>query len=120
MSNKDCRYDVMVFDDIDDYDIEPLDDYVLLKIALPKKETSGGLIVSSRENTDEANRRIVGVIEKTGKNVDWVEQGDTVMFNQFSGTVVLRKASTETESGYEYRLMAEKVLICRMKRKEGK
>lgn len=118
MTAKDCRYDVMAYDKIDEYIIEPMDDYVLVRVTLPKKETDSGLIVSKRENTDAGNKQIVGDIVSVGPKVDWTSVGDKIMFNQYSGTVALRKSATEESEGYELRLMAEKVLICKLRKKE--
>lgn len=118
MSKKDCRYDVMVVEDIDKYDIEPIDDYLLIKVDLPKKQTQSGLIVATREHQDESNRKIVGDVLAVGERCQFgIKVGDRVMFNQFSGTVALRKTGTENEEGFEHRLMSEESIICRLKPK---
>lgn len=116
-------YDLLMVptDRIDD--IIPYDNQIVMKIEFPKIESTGGLILTTDKGVQrEVAQRIIGQVLKIGPNVEFCEVGDEVIFSKYAGTVVSRKAEA-TEGmgdGWEVRIIDEKNLVAKLKRKEEK
>ena len=74
--------------DIDVNEIEPLNGYLLVKPIGGKTETDGGIALPN-VSQEKPNR---GVVMRTALGVDYVNEGDMVLFSKFGGnTIKLRE-----------------------------
>lgn len=101
-------------------DIEPLDDQLVVKIQFPEQKTKGGIILTDNVVKRELAARIIGTVLKCGPNAEFFEPGDEVIFAKYSGTVVSQQEDSVegANDGYEIRIMEEKYVISKLKKKE--
>lgn len=118
MSN---TYDMLLVpkDRIDD--IEPLDDQLVVKIEFPKSKTQGGILLTNNVVGRELASRIIGTVLKCGPNVEFFQPGDECIFAKYAGTVVSQQDETTqgADDGYQIRIMEEKYIISKLKKKEN-
>ena len=113
-------YDMLLVPEDRINDIEPLDDQLIVKIQFPESKTKGGIILTDNVVKRELAARIIGKVLKCGPNVEFFEPGDEVIFAKYAGTVVSRQDDTVegANDGYEIRIMQEKYVISKLKKKE--
>lgn len=118
MSN---TYDMLLVPEDRIDDIEPLDDQLVVKIQFPEQKSKSGILLTQNTVQKELAARIIGDVIKCGPNVDFFVPGDQVIFAKYSGTVVSRKDESESgmNDGYEIRIMQEKYVISKLKKKEN-
>lgn len=114
-------YDMLLVPEDRIDDIEPMDDQVVVKIQFPEIKTKGGIILTQSAVKRELAARIIGTIIKCGPNVDFFSVGDECIFAKYAGTVVSRQDDSKqgANDGYEIRIMEEKYLISKLKKKES-
>ena len=67
--------------------IQPIDDRVLVQHVESDETTDSGIIVPG--NTEDEEEPQEGIVRATGDEVQWVTEGDTVIFPESSGTTVV-------------------------------
>lgn len=114
-------YDMLLVPEDRIDDIIPYDNQIVIKIEFPKSKTQGGIILSQKTQQREIAQRIIGNVLKIGPAVEYCQPGDEIIFAKYAGTVVSRKdeSSEGAEDGYEIRVIEEKQLISRLKKKES-
>lgn len=114
-------YDMLMVPEDRIDDIIPYDNQIVMKIEFPKRKTSGGIILTQNTMQREIAQRIIGTVLKVGPAVEYCQPGDEIIFAKYAGTVVSRKdESVEgAADGYEVRVIEEKQLISRLKKKES-
>lgn len=114
-------YDMLLVPEDRIDDIIPYDNQIVIKIEFPKSKTSGGIILSQKTQQREIAQRIIGTVLKVGPAVEYCKEGDEIIFAKYAGTVVSRKdeSAEGAEDGYEIRVIEEKQLISRLKKKES-
>jgi co-chaperonin GroES (HSP10) len=117
MSN---TYDMLLVPEDRIDDIEPLDDQLVVKIAFPPAKTKGGIIVTNSVVKRELAGRIIGTVLKCGPNVEFFKPGEECIFAKYAGTVVSQRDESKegADDGYEIRIMEEKYIISKLKKKE--
>lgn len=119
MSN---TYDMLLVPEDRIDDIIPMDNQIVMKISFPESKSKSGIIFTDNVQARELASRIIGTVLKCGPNVEFCEVGDEVIFTKYAGTVVSKKQDSVEGAGdgYEIRIIDEKNLISRLKRKEEK
>lgn len=117
MSN---AYDMLLVPEDRVDDIEPLDDQLVVKIAFPPAKTQGGIILVDSVVKRELASRIIGTILKCGPNVEFFKPGEECIFAKYAGTVVSQRDESKegASDGYQIRIMEEKYIISKLKKKE--
>lgn len=116
MSN---TYDLLMVPEDRIDDIIPYDNEIVMKISFPQSKTKGGIIMTNATVQKEIAQRIIGEVIKIGPNVEFCKVGDEVIYSKYAGTVVSRKDETVAGAGdgYEIRIIDEKQLVARLKRR---
>ena len=119
MSN---TYDLLLVPEDRIDDIIPMDNQIVMKIAFPETKSKGGIIFTGTAQKRELASRIIGTVLKCGPNVEFCKVGDEVIFTKYAGTVVANVPDSQEGAcdGYEIRIIEEKNLVSRLKRKEEK
>ena len=114
-------YDMLMVPEDRIDDIVPYDNQIVMKIEFPKTKTTGGIILSQKTVQREIAQRIIGTVLKIGPAVEYCKEGDEIIFAKYAGTVVSRKDESVEGAGdgYEIRVIEEKQLISRLKKKES-
>lgn len=119
MSN---TYDMLLVPEDRIDDIIPMDNQIVIKVAFPETKTKSGIIFTDSVQSRELASRIIGTVIKCGPNVEFCEVGDEVIFTKYGGTVVAKIPDSKEGmgDGYEIRIIEEKNLVSKLKRKEEK